>query len=205
VYDEVIEPRYEFRVWDRRLDAVVARIRSHSECHEERWSTELYVVCRDRAGVNLKMRKGSLDLKIRRAVVDGFEQWAPTRKANFPVAGAQARDALHPLGVGFSAVERAEYTIDEFIAELVDPHPFLAVVTITKRRRSFTVGDCMTEIADVVISGTPLETVAVESVDLEAARTARELLGLDRFENVSYPLHIKRMLGWNVGSAAPVR
>jgi hypothetical protein len=205
VYDAVIEPRYEFRVWDRRLDDVVARIRSHSECHEERWSTELYVVGRDRAGVNLKMRNGFLDLKIRRAVVDGFEQWAPTRKANFPVAGAEARDALHPLGVGFSAVERAEYTIDEFIAELVDPHPFLAVVTVTKRRQSFTVGDCMTEIADVVISGTPLETVAVESVDLEAARTARELLGLDRFENVSYPLHIKRILGWNVGNAAPVR
>ncbi len=205
MYDAVIEPRYEFRVWDRRLDDVVARIRSHSECHGERWSTELYVVGRDRAGVNLKMREGFLDLKIRRAVVDGFEQWAPTQKANFPVAGAQARDALHPLGVGPSAVERDEYTIDEFITELVDPHPFLAVVTVTKRRQPFTVGDCMTEVTDVVISGSPLETVAVESVDLDAARTARELLELDRFENVSYPLHIKRMLGWNVTSAAPVR
>jgi exopolyphosphatase/guanosine-5'-triphosphate,3'-diphosphate pyrophosphatase len=204
-YDALIEPRYEFRVWDRRLDEVAAHIRSHSECHEERWSTELYMVCRDCIGVNLKARKGLLDLKTLQVVADGCEQWAPGLKAEFPVPAATARDALRRLGVSPSVVSRDAYSIDEFIGELVEPHPLLAAVTVTKRRYAFTVGGCITELASVVISGTALETVAVEAVDLDAVRVARGLLGLDRYENVSYPTHIKRMLGWDSRHSAAVR
>ena len=204
-YDCRIEPRYEFRVWDRRLDGVTAQIRSLSECHEERWSTELYIVCRDCVGVNLKARKGFLDLKMLEAVTDSCERWAPILKADFPVPAATARDALRRLGVDPSVVSRAVYSIDEFIGELVEPHPLLAAVTVTKRRCAFTVGGCITELASVVISGTTLETVAVEAVDLDSVRTARVLLGLDRHENVSYPTHIKRMLGWDTKSSAALR
>lgn len=204
-YDALIEPRYEFRVWDRRLDEVAAQIRSHSECHEERWSTELYVVCRDCVGVNLKARKGFLDLKVLDIVADGCEQWAPVLKTDFPVPATTARDALRRLGVSPSVVSREAYSIDEFIGELVEPHPLLGVVTVTKRRYAFTVGGCMTELASVVISGTALETVAVEAVDLDAVRTARGLLGLDRYENVSYPTHIKRMMGWDSRHPAAAR
>jgi hypothetical protein len=54
----------------------------------------------------------------------------------------------------------------------------------------------LAEFVEATIAGIPMHTLAVESVDLEAAREARRLLGLDEMHNTSYPRAIHRVLGW---------
>ena len=51
------------------------------------------------------------------------------------------------------------------------------------------------EIAELLINGAAIKTIAVESVDVEAALKAKEMLGLQEYENVNYLLAIKRILG----------
>ncbi len=69
------------------------------------------------------MRGGRLDVKkLQRVDEDGLEQWKPVLKAGFPVAAADVQSVLAALAVEH-APERAEYTLEQLLGELVDPRP----------------------------------------------------------------------------------
>ncbi len=51
------------------------------------------------------------------------------------------------------------------------------------------------EIADLLINGAAIKTIAVESVDVEAVLKVKATLGLEEYENVNYILAIKRIIG----------
>jgi hypothetical protein len=82
--------------------------------------------------------------------------------------------------------------------DIVGSHDELTAVEVVKQRRISTVNGCITEFAHVSIAGTDVQTAAVESTDIEALRVAREMTGLDAYENTSYPAAIKRSIGWKV-------
>ena len=77
----------------------------------------------------------------------------------------------------------------------MQPHKDLSAVQVFKQRYGFTVNECMTEIADLLINGAAIRTVAVESSDAEAVLRAKDVLGLTEYENVNYLLAIKRIIG----------
>lgn len=60
---------------------------------------------------------------------------------------------------------------------------------------NFTVNNCITEIAEVLINGAAIKTVAIESTDIEAILKAKDMLCLTEYENVNYLLAIKRIIG----------
>jgi hypothetical protein len=191
-----IEPRFEFRAWADRLDAVESRIRALSECHQIRESTETYIVSTGTVDTNPKVREGQLDVKVLVASREGFEQWEPQLKASFPVSEALLRDELFPLlSQPAPALELGSFSVDQFLDDVVARCDGLAAVEVTKRRQSFMVSGCITEFADVSIAGTDLQTAAVESVDVGALRDARRLTGLDTYDNVNYPTAIKAAIG----------
>ncbi len=190
-----IEPRFEFRVWGRRLDDVTARIRALSAPGDIRDSTETYIVVSGVDDVNPKVRAGLLDIKVLVAEQRGFEQWAPLFKTEFPVEAGALRDEVFPrLRLAVPALEREAYTLAEILEEVVAPHPDLTAVEVEKSREAHRVAGCMAEIARVVIAGRELQTAAIESADLEAMSEAVRLLGLDGHPNVSYPRAIKQTL-----------
>ncbi len=190
-----IEPRFEFRVWGRRLDDVTARIRALSAPGDTRDSTETYIVASGVDDVNPKVRAGLLDIKVLVAQQRGFEQWAPRLKTGFPVDAGALRDEVFPhLRLPVPVLARAAYTLPEFLDEVVALHPGLIAVDVEKSRESHEVAGCMAEIARVVIAGRELQTAAIESPDLEAMSEALRLAGLDGHANVSYPRAIKQTL-----------
>jgi exopolyphosphatase/guanosine-5'-triphosphate,3'-diphosphate pyrophosphatase len=110
---------------------------------------------------------------------DGLEQWKPVLKASFPLPAAEAKSVLEALGVQVPALHRAEYTLDQFVAELTEPGGHLHSVKVHKRRVRYKINGCTSEMTDVVADGQKTRTVALELED--AARviaTVREL-GLD--------------------------
>jgi hypothetical protein len=192
--------RFEFRAWAGRLGAVGDLLESLSECLDVNETAETYLVATTTVDVNAKVRADLLDIKVLVGVRDVFEQWTVHRKAAFPVAAAVLRDDLFPLlGLAPPALRRDAYSLPQLIDEVVAVEPNLAAVDVTKRRRRYTVNTCAAEIADVAIGDRRLQTVAVESADLPAVREAHRMLGLGRFENVSYPRAIRGTLGGRFG------
>jgi len=99
------------------------------------------------------------------------------------------------FGVEEPHFERNEYTLDQYLAEIIMPHSQLTAVKVFKRRFAFTINGCIAEIAHLLINGAAIQTVAVELEDVDAILGAMEMLGLGEYENVNYLLAIKRIVG----------
>jgi hypothetical protein len=196
---DLIHPRFEFRAWADDLLPVRARIDAITEPYEIRESVETYIVSASTSDANPKVRGERLDIKVLIAARDGFEQWEPQLKANFPISASVLRnDFFRILGEFTPKLGRDAYSYEQFIGEIVERHDGLAGVEVVKQRRISAVGGCITEFAYVSIAGTELQTAAVESVDIDALREARSVTGLDAYENINYPTAVKRAIGWAV-------
>jgi hypothetical protein len=191
-----IKPRFEFRTWARSFGRVVEKMRTLSKCEQIRESGEIYIVSAGNDENNTKIRDRLMDIKVLVQTKQGLEQWNPRMKGEFPMAAPSlVTDVFPAFGVDMPALERDQYTLDQYLDEVIRPHPRLAPVRVFKRRFAFTVNDCIVEHAEIEINGAGLETVAVESVDIEGILEAKRMLGLDEYENVNYLRAIKRVIG----------
>jgi hypothetical protein len=193
--DEIV-PRYEFRAFAQGFGLVEERLRRGRPSELIRESIEFYLVAAGNDDKNLKIRHQTLDVKALIAVRDGLEQWRPVLKVEFPLSAETLRDeVMAALDVEAGALTRESYTVPQLVDEVARPHPGLGVAHVFKRRFGYTVEGCMAEIAELLINGAAIRSMAVESEDPEAALAAKALLGLDDHENVNYPRAIKRVLG----------
>ncbi|HUW74151.1 MAG TPA: hypothetical protein VMW05_09030 [Methyloceanibacter sp.] len=195
--------RFEFRCWARDLSEVERSIRQNSEPSGTEDSEEIYVVAPGCDGSNVKLREGTIDIKVLVATRDGLEQWQPRSKHGLPVkAETIAQEVLPALGVT-AALEMPEYAREGLLEQVVQPHQDLKAVPVTKQRRFFTVNGCMTELADVVIDGEVFQTAALEAEKPEVVIETKRRLGLDKFENVSYVRAVKHVIGMKRCAAMP--
>ena len=191
-----IEPRFEFRAWARNFGMVETRMRRLSRCRGISETNELYIVSSGADESNLKIRNDKLDLKVLVQEWEGLEQWQPRKKSTFPItADALGAEVLPTFGFDMPALDRDEYTLRQFLDEIIRPHRDLVAANVFKRRFRFTVNDCMSELAQVWINGAGLQTVAVESAEKWAVLEANRMLGLHDYENVNYLRAIKRVVG----------
>ena len=194
---DITELRYEWRVWGEDLGDVAARLEQLAQRGRVIDRVNVYLVSRRAPGTNAKVRAGTLDIKMLRSVDDGFEQWEPVFKQKSPIPTSVLVDELLPRWrVAVPVPDLHSVTLDELVDKVIEPHPDLASVTVTKRRQMFTFEGCIAELAHVTIGERRLQTACIESTDLDAARNARHLAGLDSAANVNYPLALHRVLGW---------
>ncbi|MCM8594764.1 hypothetical protein [Accumulibacter sp.] len=158
-------------------------------------SDELYLLS-PLSDVNVKVRDRLMDIKrLEQVNSDRLEQWKPVMKRAFPLAAAEAGRVLAILGMVPPALARADYTIDQFVAELVRPDGRLRAVEVHKTRTRYKVEGCLAELADVVAEGRTTCTIAIESESPSRVIAALRTLGLDRHENVNYPRGLKSLVG----------
>ena len=192
-----IRPRYEFRAFAQHFGLVEEKMRNLSELEKFRESSESYILSPGNNVNNIKIRYNTLDIKVFVKEEKGLQQWNPRMRSKFPMKMAVIRDEVFPaLGVAVPEFNRAEYTLAQYLEEIIKPHPEIALARVSKRRFGYTINGCISEIAELLVNGAAIKTVAVESVDTEAILKAKESLGLQEFENVNYLLAIKRILGW---------
>ncbi len=191
-----IKPRFEFRTWAKNFGMVEENIRKLSPCEMIRESAETYIVADGNDENNTKIRDKLMDIKVFVTKKDGHEQWNPRMKGEFPMKATMLKEDVFPaFEVEMPDLVRDEYTLEQYLDEVIRPHPRLSAVSVFKRRFAFTINDCITEIAEIEINGAGLQTVAVESVDVPAILKAKEMLGLNDYENVNYLRAIKRVIG----------
>ena len=137
-----------------------------------------------------------MDIKILVEKSQGLEQWNPRMKGEFPMKKEIIQSDVFPaFGVTEPQFNRDEYTLEQYLEEIIIPHEQLAAVSVFKRRFAFTINGCITEIAQLLINGAAIQTVAVELEDVDAILKAIDILDLNDYENINYLLAIKRIIG----------
>ena len=191
---EKIIPRWEWRTFGDsfgQADQYFAALQSSSVQE----SDELYFLS-SVADQNVKVRDQLMDIKTLEQVnADGLEQWKPVMKGTFPLPVAEVERVLHQLGLLPPSLARADYTLEQFIADLIKPDQRLREVGVHKRRVRYTVEGCISEMTEIVADGKKIRTVALELEDPAKVIAAVRKLGLDRFQNISYPRGLKQLVG----------
>jgi hypothetical protein len=161
-----------------------------------RESQEVYIVSAANNENNTKIRDIKMDIKELVEKKQGLERWNPRMKGEFPMQTEVIKTKVFPaFAVKEPDFKRDAYTLDQYLEELIIPHPELSAVNVFKQRFAFTINGCITEIAQLLINGAAIQTVAVELEDIDAIQKAKELLGLTEYENINYLLAIKRVIG----------
>jgi len=191
-----IIPRYEFRTFAQNFGVVETNMRKLSKCEIIRESLETYIVSAANDENNTKIRDNKMDIKILVEKSQGLEQWNPRMKGEFPMKKEIIQSDVFPaFGVTEPQFNRDEYTLEQYLEEIIIPHEQLAAVSVFKRRFAFTINGCITEIAQLLINGAAIQTVAVELEDVDAILKAIDILDLNDYENINYLLAIKRIIG----------
>jgi exopolyphosphatase / guanosine-5'-triphosphate,3'-diphosphate pyrophosphatase len=181
----VIVPRWEWRVFGPGLGAAEEALAGLGSGPVQE-SEELYLL--SPAGANVKVRDGLMDIKLLQEVDgDGLERWEPVLKEGFPLPVAEVARVFQALEVAAPALGRDAYSLEQLLAELVEPSDAVRVVRAHKRRVRYRLGACLAESAQVEADGRTQPTVAVESEDPAAVLAAVRRLGLDGQVNTSYP------------------
>jgi hypothetical protein len=97
--------------------------------------------------------------------------------------------------VALPEFKHPDYSLAQFIQDIIQPHPALSIARVYKRRFGYMINECISEIAELLINGAAIKTIAIESLDVQSVLQAKEILGLQEYQNVSYLLAIKRILG----------
>ena len=192
----MIIPRYEFRAFAQNFGLAEEKLRKLSKLDKFRETSEIYILSKDNNENNLKIRYDKLDIKVLVKEEKGLQQWKPRMRAGFPIKMEVLRDDVFPaLGAAVPEFNLSEYTLEQFLDDITIPHPELALARVFKRRFSYTINECTSEIAELLINGAAIKTMALESTGIEAVLKVKQMLGLHEYENVNYLLAIKRILG----------
>ncbi len=167
-------------------------------------SDELYFVS-VHSDASVKVRDGLMDVKrLLRVDDDGLELWTPVLQANFPLSHDDVSVVLTSLGVADSAPRLASYTLDDFVDEIIRPHPDMRTVEVHKRRTHYLVDECSVESTEITVDHTTTGTLAIESPDPSLVSATVSRLGLAGRRNVSVSRGLKTLVGFGTRRLAVI-
>lgn len=191
--------RFEYRVFDRYLGHFDQAFRHLAGEPQIRESRETYLLSADSLDQNIKLRFGQLDIKTLEQERKGFEQWAPAGKWAFPLDGACLDQLGQALKLGTRLEGAAGHSEASLLAALAGQGPSLRLIDLFKRRFGYRLEHSGAEIAaewaEVEINGAGLQTVCLESTNLDAVRALATEIGLTSYPNCNYLEALARVTG----------
>jgi exopolyphosphatase/guanosine-5'-triphosphate,3'-diphosphate pyrophosphatase len=191
-----VVPRWEWRTFGDRFGAADELLAGLTP-ERERSSDELYFLS-VHSDASVKVRDELMDVKHRLAVAaDGLELWTPVLQTGLPLARDDAFAVLATLGIADQALGRAEYTLEQFVGELIEPHPDVRTVEVHKRRAHYDVDECSVELTEMRADDGTVRTLTVESPDPSLVTAVVSRLGLSGRRNVSVARGLKTLVGFD--------
>lgn len=192
-----IIPRYEFRAFGHHFEKQIEKMNQLSKVERIRDIYEVYLMSVGNSKNNVKIRNKMMDIKVLLNKKKGFELWEPYMVGEFPLTTEVLNSEVFPaFGVEAPLFEREIYTLEQFLKELIYPDPDIIAVYTEKKRYAYTINNCICELAEVLINGALIKTIAIESENVDDVTATKVLLGFtEQVENVNYPLAIKRVIG----------
>ena len=179
--------RFEYRIWG----AAFAGLPAPDAVAE---SAEVYLVP-ERTGVNVKFRRGALEIKQLLGTRDGLQRWLPALRCPLPLpAGVIAEELCGALGVSAPPLPRPRYALEEVLAEVVPALAGVQAAPLRKRRCAFEVAGARAERTRVSVGAGTLESVAVEAEGFDQAAQATDQLALRRAPNLDYAAALRLIL-----------
>ena len=189
-----IVARWEWRTFGAGFEEAEKKIRSYEQGNFKD-SEENYILSR-KSDENTKIRDDLMDIKALQNVNEHkLEQWLPVMKEGFPIKQEALKKLFAIFKIPEPAFERAEYTYDQFLSELIRPNKDLRVVNVKKKRYIYAINNCVTEVAETIFDGTPLKTICVEHEDPDNVYKTVVELGLKDFPNINYIQAMKKTVG----------
>lgn len=191
----MIVPRWEWRTFGETFGAA-EELLTEGGAGGVQESDELYLLSEE-SDASAKVRDELMDVKRLEAVDgNGLEQWRPVLKGSFPLTATDVATVLDALGVPAPETKRAAYTLEQLVAELVEPAPALTDVAVHKRRVHYEFGGCMAEVSEVSAGGRSARTIAVEAEDPALVIAAVRELQLGDRPNVCLARGLKTLIGF---------
>lgn len=189
-------PRFEFRAFAQHFGRVAERLRERSCPPAITESTERYLIAAGAHAHNVKIRRGTLEIKALVERRGRLERWAPTAAQAFPLSAHFVTSTLLPV-LGVDALDGApgHLRADALLDALAWPRHPVWVAFVFKRRYRFRVDECPAELDEVLVNGGAVRSLAAECTDADALAALVDGLGLGDYENVSYPRAIRRLTG----------
>jgi hypothetical protein len=157
----------------------------------------IYLLTAGNTKNNIKIRDGIMDIKVLEQEMEGLEQWNPFLVGEFPLKIDVIKNVVFPaLGIVCPVMDREEYTLEQFLTEIISIDPDLSVAFVKKTRHGYMLNECITEVAEVTVNGATIHTLCIESEDHKKVKAAKKMIGIcGDAENVNYPLALKRIMG----------
>ena len=197
--DEQSAGKIRIPCWGNHLGPLRDTLAAIAPPSEPEESAETYILSRATDAANLKIRAGSIDLKLMFEQVGRlFERWRPVLKSEFPLDSRTIVEQIfRNLGVAIPHIAQPSYTHGEFIRDLVQPHRDLATVDVVKLRRQFISEKYTAEFAEVRIAGgATCKTITKSNPTIRQPCCERSAkLGLNSQANINYVRHLKLMTG----------
>lgn len=192
-----IVPRYEFRIFGTCLGMAEQRLRALAPCESISESREIYLLDGDCVHeMNVKIRRGKLELKRLVDHHQGLERWLPDGQWPFPVAPDILRDTLWPDALPYLVSARSTPLSGNDLLRLVAHRDVsLQRANVAKRRFRFSLPVCRAEVDQLLVNGAAIESLVVESEDPQALLELQSTLRLEDCDNQCYPLALSRILG----------
>ncbi|MCI6259776.1 MAG: hypothetical protein MR616_01330 [Pyramidobacter sp.] len=190
-----IVARWEWRTFGKGDFGVGEKTLRALPMDSNKRTDEEYILSRN-SDENVKIRFDLIDVKsLQKVNADGLEQWLPVLKTGFPIAADELSGLAEILKVELPELERAEYTHDQFIEELVVPHKDLELVQVKKDRDIYKIDGATAEIAAAEFNGVAWRTMCVEHEDPVLIMKVVEKLGMKGVENMNYIQAMKKSVG----------
>lgn len=190
-----IVARWEWRTFGKGDFGVGEKTLQALPMDSNKRTDEEYILSRN-SDENVKIRFDLIDVKsLQKVNADGLEQWLPVLKTGFPIAADELSGLAEILKVELPELERAEYTHDQFIEELVVPHKDLELVQVKKDRDIYKIDGATAEIAAAEFNGVAWRTMCVEHEDPVLIMKVVEKLGMKGVENMNYIQAMKKSVG----------
>ena len=187
-----IVPRWEWRTFGTEFGVADERFAARAS-EKVQLSDETYLLS-PVTDANVKIRDELLDLKSLVEVgPTGLEQWRPVMKEAFPLSAGIVRELCSALGVAAPAVTEGPMTLARLRLALAERG--VRAVAVHKRRVRYTLDGCASEVTEITVDGRPVRSVAIESEDAGRVLGVVRNMGLDGFENISYPRGLKALVG----------
>ncbi len=190
-------PRFEFRIFGINIEKAIESLEKLTPRLQTRNMNSIYLLTAGNTKNNIKIRDGIMDIKVLEHEVDGLEQWNPYLVGEFPLKSDVIKTVVFPaLGIVCPVMEREQYTLNQFLDEVISIDPDLSVAFVKKTRHGYMLNNCIAEIAEVLVNGALIYTLCVESEDAAQVLATKKMLGIcSDVENVNYPLALKRIMG----------
>ena len=190
-----IIPRFEFRVFAYNLTVQTEKLYQWGTVEGREEQEVTYLITADNYNHSITVCDGRLSIQYLIQKKNGLEQWRPIFQAGFPLAASELRwELFTSLNTIAPHLEYERYDLEPFWTQLIQPHPHIQIVSVVKHRLHFNCDACRVEASNLWVNGNPIQTLAIEHEDDEIVQRLRRKLGLEIYENVSYPLALEHMM-----------